>query len=416
MSAIQETRIDGNVDDIEAIARFMKSKVSGGAETWSVDIRSARTKTLDGWSGDAADAFETVITGADSSIESFREQTASVASAMFVLADALRTAQSSMSTVRSAAESGNLTVTGTQIHQPTAPPLSTPTPMPSGEDPREADTLADAYASQVQTWNCCVTDAASANEGWRNALETFASVWSSSGANMITLLSGLLTGGVTGSALANSAFALKSTKLINAERFASLTRTLADAAPDGKVVIPKTSYYQLLDDAGDAAKAVSAAQKALAGSADDLMEGVKAGSKLSKGLFIVGVLGTGYGIYDDMQNGESGTQAVTSNVGGMAAGMGASVVTGLAVGAAVGSFIAPPAGTIAGVVVGAVVGGVTGVFTSGLIDHLFEGAADGIGGAIEAGWNEVTDTVGAIGDGIGAIGEGIGDTWNSIFG
>lgn len=416
MSAIQETRIDGNVDDIETIARFMKSKVSGGAETWSVDIRSARTMTLEGWSGDAADAFETVITRADSSIESLREQAASVASAMFVLADALHTAQSSMSAVRSAAESGNLTVTGTQIHQPKAPPLPMPTPMPSGEEPREAETLRDAYASKVQTWNCCVTDAESANEGWRNALETFASVWSSSGANMITLLSGLLTGGVSGGALANSAFALKSTKLINAERFASLTRSLADAAPDGKVLVPKTSYYQLLDDAGDAAKAVSAAQKALAGNADDLLEGVKAGSRLSKGLLVVGVLGTGYGIYDDMQNGESAAQAVTSNVGGMAAGMGASVVTGLAVGAAVGSFIAPPAGTIAGVVVGAVVGGVTGVFTSGLIDHLFEGAADGIGGAIEAGWNEVTDTVGAIGDGIGAIGEGIGDTWNTIFG
>lgn len=411
MSAVQETKIEGNPDDIENIAMFMRKAVSGGADTWSGDIGAAKTTTLNGWEGDGATAFGSVLTKANTSITEFSATAGEVGTAILTLADELRSAQTSMAGMRSTASAGGLTVSGTQIHMPTAPTPST--------DPEVAEAQADAHTNKVETWNTCVTGATQANQAWQSALEKFSSTWSASGANMITVLSGLLTAGVQSAALANTVYGLRSTVLVNGDRFASLTRSLDDAAPGGQVRVPAQSYYQMLDEAADANRAVIAAERALvpkgtsvATHADDLMKMTRAGANISKGLWWLGIAGTGYGIYDDIANGgESVTQAVTSNVGGMLAGVGAGAGTG----AIIGSFIVPPAGTIVGAAAGAIVGGVVGVFTSGMIDGMFEGAVDGFGSAIEAGWNELVDTGAAIADGVGAIGEGIGDVWDSIF-
>lgn len=405
MSTTQETKIEGNPDDIEAVAAFLRKAVSGGADTWSSEIGASKTTALSGWHGDGADAFDSVLTTAKTSIDDFSTMSNDVGAAVLTLADALRTAQESMTGARATASAGGLVVTGTLIQMPTAPAHS--------NDPDVAEAQADAHTSKVETWNGCVTTATQAYSDWESALDGFSSTWAASGANMITVLSGFLTAGVQSAALANTAYRLKSTVLINGDRFASLSRSIAEAAPGGQTRIPAQSFYTLLDEAADASKAVSAAERALASSADDMMRLTRAGANISKGLWWLGLAGTGYGIYDDIANGdESVAQAVTSNVGGLLAGVGAGAGTG----AIVGSFIVPPVGTIVGAAAGAIVGGVVGVFTSGMIDGLFEGTVDGFGSAIEAGWTEITDTVGAIGDGFAAAGDGISDAWNSIFG
>lgn len=128
--------------------------------------------------------------------------------------------------------------------------------------------------------------------------------------------------------------------------------------------------------------------------ADEVDRGAKLASwKLGGALAVVGV-----GL--DLASGESPAQAVTSGAGGVAA----SVLAGAGTGAAVGTLIpVPGVGTVAGAVVGAGVG----IFTSGAIDSLFEDGPD-VSDALDAGFESLTDTGGAIADGVGAVVDGIG--------
>lgn len=410
MSLVQETRIEGSPDDIETIAVFLKNKVAGGAENFSSDISSARATTLDGWAGSGADAFSETVSTANTSVATYGTEASSVGRSVLVLADALRDAQSRMTGALATASAGGLAVSGTQVHRPGSAPTREYEPDEPGTETASSATATAAHAAKVQTWNTVVAEAEAANAQWQEALDTFATTWAASGANMLTVLTGLLTGAITGGALANAAFRLTSTKVTNAERLASLTKSLESARPpSGAINGPKSNFYSLLDETDDVAKLLSTTDDLLAGGEKGLMGTLRAGAALSKGLVVLGIAGTGYGIYDDIVNGgESWQQATASNIGGMVAGIGAGAGTG----AIIGSFILPPAGTIVGAAAGAVVGGVVGVFTSGMIDGMFEGA----GNVFESGWNELVDTGEALGDAAGAVGDAIGGAWNSIFG
>lgn len=410
MSSVQETRIEGSPDDIESIAIFLKNKAAGGAENFASDITSARTATLDGWTGSGADAFSGTVSTAVTSVEEFGSEAASLGRSVLVLADALRDAQSRMTGVLATASAGGLVVSGTQVHQPgSAPTREYEADAPHTETASSVAATA-AHSTRVETWNAVVAEAGAANAEWQDALDAFAATWAASGANMLTVLSGLLTGAITGGALSNAAFRLTSTKLTNAERLASLSKSLESArGPSGTINGPKSNFYSLIDQTDDVAKVLSTTDDLLVGGEKGLMGSLRAGAAISKGLIVLGVAGTGYAIYDDIANGgESWQQAAVSNIGGMVAGIGAGAGTG----AIIGSFILAPAGTIVGAAAGAVVGGVVGVFTSGMIDGIYEGA----GNIFEAGWNELADTGEALGDAAGAVGDAIGGAWSSIFG
>lgn len=410
MSVVQETSIDGSPDDIETIAIFLKNKVAGGAENFSSDISSARVSMLDGWAGSGADAFSRTVATATESLATYGSEAATVGTSVLALADALRDAQNRMRGLVSTALAGELRVSGTQVHHPgNAPAREYEDDAPSTETSASAAARVD-HAAKVEIWNSIVTEAAAANARWQDALDKFAATWSASGANMLTVLSGLLTGAITGVALANAAFRLTSTKLTNAERLASLTKALGSARnPSGAVNGPKSNFYSLLDESDDVAKLLASTDDLLASGEKGLMSTLRTGSMISKGLLAVGVAGTAYAIYDDIAHGgESWDQAAVSNIGGMVAGIGAGAGTGVII----GSFILPPAGTIVGAAAGAVVGGVVGVFTSGMIDGIYENA----GNVFEAGWNELVDTGEALGDVAGAVGDAAGGAWNSIFG
>ncbi|MEQ6898194.1 hypothetical protein [Microbacterium sp. KR10-403] len=398
MGQVLETRIDGSPDAIGDVGIFLSNTVAGHADTLATDISSARTKTLNGWTGTAAGAFGTTTQTAKKAVDTYREDVADLAGSVKTLGTALSDAQSSMTDARATAVDGGLTVAGTQIHGPgEAPNTQLPADATSEEADAAQDAL-DAYNAKVDVWNGLVDAVDEANEQWQQALEDFAATWNSAAGNLASVTTSLITAGVSGGALANSAYQLKGTMLINQDRLTTAQKNLADAVKDGRVVLPKEDVYAFMDDAAKAKSVV-------ADSASMLETGLKVGSKLSRGLLVLGIAGTAYGIYDDMQHGESATQAVVSNGGGFVAGLAA----GAGAGAIVGSFIAPPAGTIAGAVVGAVVGGAVGIFTSGAIDHLFEDAAAGVGDTLKAGWDELADTGEAIGD----LASG---AWHAVFG
>lgn len=88
---------------------------------------------------------------------------------------------------------------------------------------------------------------------------------------------------------------------------------------------------------------------------------------LARGLGILGPLAAGYGVYDDIQHGESTEQAVVSQGGGLLSGM----LIGGGTGAAIGTAGFPVVGTL----VGGVVGGVTGLVVSNEIDEHYESGA-----------------------------------------
>jgi len=366
VSQIQETEIEGSPSSIENVATYLRSTLSGASSTWSGDVDSGRTKATGAWSGAAADAFAGRVDTASKSIVADGDEASSVASQVSKLASALTTAQQKMADARATAYGGGLTVSGTQIHGPgNAPSVQLESAAPYAETPASAS-AGTSYSKKVTAWNTSVEQATGGYDAWQQALDAFSKFWNEAGGNFTSLTSGLLTTGVTAGTLANSAYRLQSVKVVNTDRLVSADKALAQMVDDGRITVPKSTFYALSDEALAARTAISSAD-------DMLVDGLRVGSKVSKGLWALGIAGTGYAIYDDMQHGESAVQATTSNVGGFQAGVGA----GAGVGGIVGSCIVPPAGTIVGAAVGGIISAGVGIFTSGAIDHLFEDASAG---------------------------------------
>lgn len=147
---------------------------------------------------------------------------------------------------------------------------------------------------------------------------------------------------------------------------AALARALGSHAEDFFRQLRSGSYVGDLDHYDDL---VARGRDAVASGADaaDGAANPRLPKGLHAGLGALGALASGYGVYDDVQQGESTEQAVVSQGGGLLAGIAAG---GLA-GAAAGS-IAPGAGTVVGGIVGGVVGGVTAIVVDDQIDKLYE--------------------------------------------
>lgn len=398
MSSVLETRVDGSPDAIENVGIFVSNTVAAHAQVWSTDIASARARMLDGWTGAAADAFGSTTLTAKRSVDAYGEEVAGLAGAVKKLGFVLAEVQATMSDARRTAAGAGLTVSGTQIHDAglePALPLDSPGagrstgPMPSD---------ARAYRTKAAVWNHLADTVGDAHDRWQEALRAFASVWDAAAGNLVSVATSLVTAGVSATALSNTAYRLKSEIRLDQQRLATAKRNLADSIKDGRALVPKDDIYALMDEAAKVNTSIAEKDGAL-------RTGLRVGSKLSRGLLVLGIAGTAYGVYDDIQHGESATQAVASNAGGLAS----SLIFGGATGSIVGSLILPPAGTIAGAALGAVVGTAVGIFTSGVIDHLFEDASAGFLDTMQAGGDELADT----GKAIGKLTTG---AWHAIFG
>jgi hypothetical protein len=187
-----------------------------------------------------------------------------------------------------------------------------------------------------------------------------------------------------------------STRAIELRNHANALKNADDIIPEGS----RGHFYRLLDEATDL--------ETRAPQVYDDAKNFKLPKGVGRSLGVLGLAATGFAIHEDMEEGESATQATVSNV----AGMGASIAAGAYIGGAIGTAIpVPVVGTVTGVVVGAVVGTAVGAFTSGAIDSLWDSGLDSLGDAgqaVEDGWNEIKDTGEAVGD-------LASDAWNAVF-
>jgi len=409
-----ETRIDGSAAGILAVAAWLQDSLSAGATTMDESVFQQYRQVGGVWEGDAAEGLHRRLSTLSEGAETLSATATNVAHELEALATALQSAQADMASARSQAVTGGLTVAGTVIHGPGTPSPDVPTLAPDATPAQvsahdQGVAAIRAYEATCAVWEAVAEIVEAAQQRWQTAVDTAVRTWEVNAANLAGLVSGLLTAGVSASAMSVVAFnasQLRAFHLQSATDYAAHVRAVTSG---GRITTSAAHYYDLLDSGAqhldDAARL-----------ADDI-HAPRLPTNVGRGLLVLGVAATGYGIYDDIQHGESPAQAAVSNGAGFAASLGA----GALIGAGIGSVI-PVGGTIVGGVVGAVVGAGVGIITSGMIDSMWENGVDDlgdVGSAIADGWDEMYGTVGdakdLVGDAAGAVGGGIKDAWNAIF-
>ena len=416
---IRDTDIQGDPASISAVATWLRDSLAAGGTTYADSVFAARSQASSAWTSDASAGFQRELQTLGTATDGVTEAGRTMATETEVLATALTSAHEQMTQARATASGGGLTVTGTVIHGPGAAPPSV-SALPAAATPTAADAHAravaasEAYNATAGAWNSGGAAADAADQSWQQAVDDFAATWQAKGDDIAGMLQDLFTSAAEiGIQVRVSQWFRDAEQTFRheAQVWRQIARSYIDA--DGRFTgTSPDDFYDALRKADDFDLRASDAARGAE------FEGSRLASKVGKGFFVLGVAATGWGIYQDMQDGESAGQATTSNVGGFLAGVGA----GAAVGAAVGSM-GPGPGTAVGAVVGAVVGTGVGIVTSGAIDSMWENGVDSIGDvgdAVGDGWGELTDTVGAVGDLAGDAGEAIGDgvsgAWHSVFG
>lgn len=417
--ATLETLVEGQTSSILGVSAWLRDTLARTATTTGEVATNQADRTQTSWTGDAGDGARGRMTTLADRTAGLAEAATATATALDVLAAALGTAQGETERARGVASAGGLTVAGTVVHSP-APAQPVPD-LPAGSTSAEAQQHELAMArhreatARLATWDEVVGIVEDARHRWSEALAAAASTWSANAGNLVGLTTNLLSTGAELGAIATVSRFSSAAAQSHTEQAAALARHVDELAPDGRVVTSKPHWYDLYDQmrtqtalADDAARAAGSARTPVA---------------LGRGLMVLGIAATGYGIYDDIQNGESPAQAAVSNGVGFGVSLLAGAGAGAATGAVVGSFIpVPVVGTVAGAVVGTVVGTAAGLITSGAIDSMWENGVESlgdVGDAIADGWDELTGTVGdaasIVGDAAGAVGDGVKDVWDAIF-
>lgn len=404
-----DTEIEGEVAEVRAVGRWLRQDLRTGFDDLATTVARQRSDAAGDWQGEAGTAFGSRARELAQSGDDGAAITTRVATLVDDLAEDMQTAKDAMADVRTAARQGGLEVSGFVIRNPgdgPQPAGQSPAPdaTPAEWDTWEArDAAVRRHNGKVEVWNQCVDDATTAWETWQRALEAGASAWRRHDSSYVGISGQLISAGIQLELIRRATPHLTGGVDRMLTRAAEL-RAHADAlrTPGGRVTDPGR-FYDLMDEADRLDDAHPSARRAL--SSWELPRG------LTRGLWVIDIATTGYGIASDWEE-EGPAQAITSNAVPAAAAILAGTASGAYLGGVVGSFVPiPGVGTAAGVVVGAAVGTVVGVFTSGAIDSLFDSGADSLGdwgGAVVDGLDEVGDTFSAIGD-------GVGDVFDSIF-
>lgn len=414
-----ETRIEGSPHAIRTVASWLRDTMAARAQAASDDVARQRTRSGEAWSGDAMAAARTRFARLATSTGTLGTECASVATTLDSVAKDLDRALADTATARATAVAGGLHVTGTLVHSPE--PARAVAALPADATPGQVTAYDAAIAAharavaQADTWNDVVGAVDAARERWRVALESASATWSSNAGNLVGLTNDLLSTGTSAVAVVAVARFSSAAAQVHAAEAAKLARHVSDLAPDGRVVTTKGHWYSLYD--------AMKSRSALADDAARAARDARVPAGLGRGLLVLGVAATGYGIYDDVQQGESPAQAAVSN----GVGFGTSLLAGAGAGAATGAFVGtfvpvPVVGTVAGAVVGTVIGTGVGLITSGMIDSMWENGVESIGDvgdAIADGWDEMTATVAdageLVGDMAGAVGDAAKGVWDALF-
>lgn len=415
MSEAMETRIDGSPASIRGVAGWLLDTVTTAGSDLDEDVYQQYRRVPEVWEGDGADGMRgrlSTLAGAGTTVSTSASATGRELEA---LASALELSQADMAAARERAAAGGLRVEGTVVHGPGDPPPSVAA-LPADATPAQAQAYQqgmaaiEAYDAMVAVWQEVTELAASAQERWETAVESAAATWSQNRGNVTGVFNDLLGSTVSAAARGAVAYNAAQLRMFHLDSAAAYdAHVRAVTGPDGRITSTRGHFYDLLD--------TSAQHADDAARLGTQVRSPEIAARLSRGLLALGVVATGYSIYDDMQNGESPAQAAVSNGAGFAASIGA----GAAIGAGVGSIV-PVGGTIVGGIVGAAAGTVVGLITSGAIDSMWENGVDSlgdVGDAVVDGWNEMTSTVAdagsIVGDAAGAVGGGIKDAWDAIF-
>lgn len=411
----RDTDVPGSPEDLERVATWLSGDLASSAGTFADGVYDARSRSGSAWEAEAATAFRGELRTLGTATEGVQGAATAMSVVMGQLAAALRRAQQDMVTARQTARDGGLTVSGTVIHPPgpaPAPPPAIPvdaTPVQTAAHDRVVAAGLE-HARQVEAWNAAILLADGADRAWEQAILDAQTIWSEEGGGITTLLQDLFSGA------AEEFLRIRISRYFDDaaaawQREARIWREIADSyVRNGRFVgADPDDFYRALSRIDEA--------DALARNAD--INGSRLATNVGRAALGLGVLATGYGIYDDITNGgESVAQATTSNVGGFGAGLAA----GAAAGALAGSIVPGP-GTVVGAVVGTVVGAGVGIVTSGAIDSMWENDVDGlgdVGSAIGDGLGELADTGEAIvdlgGAAVDAVGDGLSGAWESVFG
>lgn len=414
----RDTHLAGSPTDLDRVATWLTDLVPA-TSTFGDEVYGARSATGSAWESEAATAFAAQLRTLGAAADGTTTAVRTAASVVADLTAVLRAAQDEMSRARRIAREGGLTVSGTVIHPPGPAPAAVPA-LPPDATPAEVarhdqgTAALTAYEREVTAWNDAVAVADAADRDWEQAVADATLTWQESGKDIAALLQDLFSGS------AEEFLKIKVSRYFSDatdvwRQQSQVWREIADSyVRDGRFVgTDPDDYYRALrtiDEMDDLARNAE-------------LNGGRVATNVGRGFLALGVIATGYGIYDDMANGgESAEQATTSNVGGFLAGMGAGAASGAAAGAIAGSIV-PGAGTAVGAVVGTVVGAGVGIVTSGAIDSMWENGVEDLGDVGEAigdGWDELVDTGEAIGDlggdAVDAVGDGISDAWSSVFG
>ncbi len=410
MSGVQETRLDGSPASLYELAAWLKNDFAAAAGRFADDVYAGRSAAGSAWEGAAADQLHRRLGEVGKGADALNAEINVAARAVEALADALRDACDLLCEARRAAVDGGLRVEGTRVFRPAAEAATT--------------TEEATYHAHVATWNGVVKQADEGYRTWSDGIDAFGAAWEQNRPNIATAVIGLFQGAVGGVSVFNKVYRFTSVHRIafDAARnhLAVDLRALDDIVKDGHLKPTATAdrFYRLQKNIGDARAAITELHKE---QANDLRR-VRPGKAVSRTFTALGVVATGYGVYQDIQDGESTAQAVTSNVVGLAAGAGTAFAFSSAAGLASAALAGAACGSVvpvAGTVVGAVVGAGVGIFASGMVDHWFEEGREGVVGALAAGGREIADTTSAIGDAVGdaasAVGGGLHKVWGAIF-
>ena len=404
-----DTLIPGNPGDIAAVSEWLRTGFGDGCSTLATTVYAQRSQAASEWQGLAAAAFHSRVTTLAQAADTVSSRAGAMAGRLDTLAGALRRAHHTMTDVRSTAAAAGLTVEGTVIRHPGAPPPDAG-PEPGADADRStveawhrANDAVEHYNERARAWNTAVEHAGDARADWESAIEEADQLAEDRRAFVH----------VSGDFLEETAkggLELKQGSILKGqagfyEDLAEQTLADRDALVDDEgTVVDPDRYYELDDAARDyATRADTVLEESRV---PELPKG------LGSGLTVIGAAATVYVTYDEIKHGEDPTEAVVAN----GVGFGAAVLAGTEVGGTVGTMIGGPVGTVVGAGVGAVTGVVVGAFTTGAITSLWDHAGEGlgaVGGALEDGVSTVGNTFESAGS---AIEDGIGSAWHGIFG
>lgn len=345
-----DTHVPGTPADIRAAGAYLTDTLSSGVTTLADTVVAERSTLQRGWEGEAGEAFTdraTVLARAGDDVSTAVE---ALGLQMEALASILDIVQLGMAAVRAEAAAAGLNVRGETIWPPAAGPYAPGSPaLATARDQAKAYTAATIRRDELVAQ-------------WNEALTQTADFVQDNATDIAQFTVDLLVAGYSAALLSRAASVMSGQaahKLAEAQRLAAYADDVTAALRNGRVS-PYRGYYSEVDELmGRSGQAADEAADAAAAAKNPKLPG-----GLTRGLGVLGPLAAGYGVYDDIGNGESTEQAIASQGGGLLSGM----LTGGATGAAIGTLGFPIAGTVAG----ALVGGVTGVVVSNEIDQHYE--------------------------------------------